>query len=100
MKITLILKTIILTSLTSLVLTSCMDTKEVEKEWTSFVYPDKQNKKRSVKIGVYESLEQCQEASKKKLIEIQAEKIGFYKCGYGCAFNKAMKSDICKRMEE
>lgn len=101
MKKTNTLKTIILATFASLLLTSCIGSEDKkEKEWTSFVYPDKQNRKRSVKIGVYEDLQQCRQASKEKLIEIKAENIGFYKCGFGCTFHEGMKNDICKRMEK
>ncbi len=93
-----IFKTILLTSIISLIFTSCSNTTN-EEEWTSFVYPDKQNQKRSIKVGVYKSYKECKKASQEKLLDIKANELGFYKCGLGCIFHEGMKNDICTKMK-
>lgn len=68
------------------------------QEWTLFIFPDKNNSKRSMKQGVYPSLKMCQEASNAKLIQIDALEAGFSECGLNCSFHEGMKSVICERV--
>ncbi|AXH15242.1 hypothetical protein CRU99_03915 [Malaciobacter mytili] len=68
----------------------------VKEEWTSFIYPDKENTKRSMKSGVYATLNECKEASLNKLKSLGLE--GDYICGLNCTFNEEMKTEVCKKM--
>lgn len=68
----------------------------IKEEWTSFIYPDKENIKRSMKNGVYPTLKQCQEASLNKIKLLSLD--GDYKCGLNCTFNEGMKTEVCKQM--
>jgi hypothetical protein len=89
-------KTILLSGLILFILNGC-GSKEAEK-WTAYVYPDKQNSKRSVQVGEFSTLKACQEASKTKMIELDVVTRGSYKCGLNCSYHEGMKTQICKKM--
>lgn len=70
-----------------------------EENWTSYIYPDKNHKKRSLKLEKeYKSIEECKDSSKKYLMENQLKSNGFFKCGLNCKYNENMKIEICERM--
>ncbi len=69
---------------------------DIKEEWTSFIYPDKKNVKRSMKSGVYPTLKECKEASLNKIKSLGLD--GDYKCGLNCTFNETMKTEVCKKM--
>lgn len=68
--------------------------------WTSYIYPDKANEKRSMENGVYPSLKECQEASLAKLTLLKLQTRGNYKCGLDCSYHEGMKTQICKEMKQ
>lgn len=71
-----------------------------EKEWTSFIYPDKQNTKRSLKSPVtFESLEECKKQTQEQIDNNNLTN-AFYKCGLNCSFHDGMKLEICQEMHE
>lgn len=88
-------KIVLSMSIVLLVLTGCGQ-KEDEK-WTAYVYPDKQNNKRSLEVGVYSNLKECKEASIVKLADLGIS-TGSYKCGLNCMYHEGMKTQICKKM--
>ncbi|XPV69968.1 MAG: hypothetical protein ACNI25_05180 [Halarcobacter sp.] len=93
-------KIVLLSVLLSLLLTGCIGGGDSKKEWSALIYPDKNNTKRSKKIGVYPKLEQCQEASKAELVKLGLETSGTYKCGLNCKYHEGMKVDICESLTD
>ena len=90
-------KNILLIAL-SIVFTACVGDKEEEK-WNSFIYPDKQNNKRSLKSPIiFKSLEECQKESLKQLEILNFSKVGTYKCGLNCGYHEGMKLEVCEKM--
>ncbi|PPK62926.1 hypothetical protein B0F89_101125 [Malaciobacter marinus] len=87
---------IVLASLIFLLSACSNETKK--EEWTSWVYPDKSNTKRSMKNGVYKSLEECKQASINKIEELDLSKKASYKCGLNCTYHENMKTDVCKKI--
>jgi hypothetical protein len=69
-----------------------------EGVWTSFIYPDKNNKKRNMTHGEFPNLQLCQEASYAKLQSMDLTARGFSECGLNCTFHEGMKSLICEQM--
>lgn len=94
------MKIILLSMITLLVLTGCLggDNKSSEGVWTSFIYPDKANIKRSMEYGKFQSLEECTKASVDKLNELGLSQRGFVECGLNCSFNEGMKTLVCERV--
>lgn len=93
------IKNIFLAAATIFILAACYGEKE-PKQWTSFIYPDKQNHKRSMENGIYPSLKICQDASIAKLKTLNLESRGEYKCGLDCQYHEGMKTQICKQMKK
>ncbi len=89
-------RTIVLTSLTLLLFTGCFGEAEPE-QWTSLIYPDKENTKRSKKHGIYPTLEECRKASLLELSNLKLENKGTYQCGLNCNYHDGMKVDICEK---
>ncbi len=89
---------LLLTAITaSLLFTACAE-KGPEK-WTAYIYPDKSNSKRSMALKeVFPNLKACQEASIKKLEELDLTTRGFYECGLHCEYHDGMKTQICEKM--
>lgn len=69
-----------------------------EAVWTSFIYPDKNNKKRNMEYGKFPSLQMCQEASYEKLKNMDLLTRGFTECGLNCSFHDGMKTLICEEI--
>ncbi len=90
-------KTSILTIFLIFVLGGCFggDTKQ---EWTSLIYPDKNNSKRSKKHAVFATLEECKKGSIEELKKLGLEESGDYQCGLNCKYNEGMKVDICEKV--
>ncbi len=93
------IKNLLLAATTVFILTACMGEAEPQ-EWTSFIYPDKTNQKRSMESGIYPSLKICQEASIAKLKTLDLQSRGDYRCGLDCQYHEGMKTQICKQMKK
>lgn len=93
-------KTIIFSILAAFLLSGCFGGDASDKQWTSLIYPDKNNSKRSKKHGVYPSLEECKKASLLELKTLGLEGKGDYQCGLNCEFHEGMKLDICEQMSK
>lgn len=93
-------KTIFWASLASLLFTGCIGGESAKEEWTGFIYPDKTNTKRSKAFGKYETLEQCQKASKNELEKLNLTTRGYYECGLNCEYHEGMKVEICEKMSK
>lgn len=91
------IKNILLLSITIFVLSGCMG-KDNNEEWTSWIYPDKQNIKRSLKGNTFKTLKECKEASLLKMKALGIEKSGDYNCGLNCKFHEGMKTEVCEKM--
>lgn len=89
------IKTLVLTSLVLILFTACFG-EVTPKEWTSLIYPDKQNTKRSKKNGIYPTLEECRKASLLELSNLKLEEKGTYNCALNCTFHEGMKVEICE----
>lgn len=91
-------KSLTLTICTAILLTGCFGEKKEEK-WHSFIYPDKQNTKRSLKSPMtFKSLQECKDESQKQLKIMKLENSGTFKCGLNCEFHDGMKLEICEKM--
>lgn len=93
-------KTILLSALSVFLLTGCLGGADGEKKWTALIYPDKDNNKRSKKLGIYLSLEECRKASKLELSNLGLETRGSYQCGLNCEYHEGMKLDICESLTD
>jgi hypothetical protein len=93
-------KSIIFSILLALVFTACIGGGNTKEEWTSLIYPDKANSKRSKKNGIYKTLEECKKASKAELDRLGLSQRGFYQCGLNCSFNEGAKMDICEKLSK
>ncbi|AXH09934.1 hypothetical protein CP960_07005 [Malaciobacter halophilus] len=80
-----------------LFLNACSNNNQ-KQQWTSWIYPDKNHIKRSMKNGVYNSLEECKQASINKIEELNISNKATYKCGLNCSFHEGMKTEICQKM--
>lgn len=93
-------KTLLFSAALALLFTGCIGGDSSKQEWTSLIYPEKTNTKRSKKNGVYQTLEQCQKASKDELVKIGLTTRGDYQCGLNCEFHEGMKVDICEKLSK
>lgn len=91
-------KTIIFTILAAFLFSGCGELPE--QEWTSLIYPDKNNSKRNKKSGIYNTLEECKQASILELDKLGFKDRGDYKCGLNCNYHEGMKVDICEKMSK
>jgi hypothetical protein len=93
------IKNILFATLTLSVFTGCFFGGETKEEWTSYIYPDKTNTKRSmISPSKFPTLEVCREVSLGVLKEKELETAGTYKCGKNCSYHEGMKLDICEEM--
>lgn len=91
-------KNLLLLTITALLFSACIGEKKEEK-WHSFIYPDKENNKRSLKSPiVFKNLQECQDESIKQLEILKITDIGTYKCGLNCEFHDGMKLEVCEKM--
>lgn len=93
-------KTIILSILSIFVLSGCFGVGNNEQEWTSLIYPDKNNTKRSKKFAIFKTLEECKKSSLEELKNLGLETRGDYQCGLNCKYHEGMKLDICEKLEK
>lgn len=89
-------KTIIFASLSLFLFAGCFGDADPE-QWTSLIYPDKNNTKRSKKHGIYPTLEECRKSSLQELSNLDLKEIGTYQCGLNCNYHEGMKLDICEK---
>ena len=89
--------TLIFTCLTIFLFAGCFGGDNTKEEWTSLIYPDKSNTKRSKKHGIYPTLEECRKASIIELKNLGLENKGDYTCGLNCTYHDGMKVDICEQ---
>lgn len=66
------------------------------KEWTAWVYADRDNLAKSETLTGFETFEGCQEAAITKLRSYQSPDNGDYECGYMCRYDQTMQTNICK----
>lgn len=92
-------KIALLSTLSLLLLSGCFGSGSKEEKWTSFIYPDKSNQKRSMKFAEFNSLKECKDASINRLKSLGFEQRGYFKCGLNCEYHEGMKTEICERME-
>ncbi|RXJ89126.1 hypothetical protein CRV01_10950 [Arcobacter sp. CECT 8983] len=93
-------KTLLLSIFASVILSGCFGGQQKEQTWTSLIYPDKSNEKRSKKYKVFKTLEQCQIESKKELERLNLNTRGTYQCGLNCEYHEGMKLDICEKLSK
>jgi hypothetical protein len=95
------IKNILLATLTLTLFTGCIFGTDAEEKWTSYIYPDKTNTKRSlISPATFPSLEVCRQVSLGVLKEKDLEENGTYKCGKNCNYHEGMKLDICEEMKK
>ena len=95
------IKSLLLIATTSLLFTGCFFGGDKEEKWTAFIYPDKNNTKRSLKSPMtFETLEECKTESKKQLQRMGLLEVGTYKCGLNCEYHEGMKVEVCQRHEQ
>ncbi len=93
-------KLITLSILSTIIFTGCIGGGNEKQEWSALIFPDKNNTKRSKKIGTYPTLEECQKASKDELTKLDLTSTGTYKCGLNCKYHEGMKIDICEKLAD
>ena len=61
---------------------------QIEDEWRGFLYPDRDNLRDSVELGVFESLEVCRDAARShsEFVQLNSD----YKCGLNCKSRDGM----------
>lgn len=91
-------KLILFSVCTILLFGGCFGDKGPEK-WTGFVFPDKDNTKRSLEITEFSSLDECRKASLEKIKELDLKKAN-YECGLNCIYNDGLKTKICEKMSK
>lgn len=94
------MRTLYLGLVAAFLFTGCLGGSEQNSEgtWTSFIYPDKQNLKRSMEYGQFNTLDECTQASVKKINELGLAQRGFIECGLNCSFHEGMKTLVCERV--
>ena len=91
-------KNVLLLTTTALLFAGCIGESK-EEIWHSFIYPDKQNSKRSLKSPItFKSLQECQTESIKQLEILKISDVGTYKCGLNCEYHEGMKIEVCEKM--
>uniref|UniRef100_UPI004047DF03 hypothetical protein n=1 Tax=Aliarcobacter sp. TaxID=2321116 RepID=UPI004047DF03 len=91
-------KNIILLASIGLLLGGCFGG-EKETKWTAFIYPDKEDTKKSVKSPMtFDSLEECKKVSLLEIKNQGLENKAIFKCGLNCKYHEGMKMEICEKM--
>lgn len=93
-------KSIIVAALSVLFLAGCLGGDNSKQEWTSLIYPDKENTKRSKASGVFNTLEECKKASISELEKLGLSTRGTYQCGLNCSYHEGMKVEICEKLSK
>lgn len=52
--------------------------------WAGFVYPDRNNLLTDIKIGAFNSLEECRDAALARIETVSSVGTADYECGYKC----------------
>lgn len=60
-----------------------------KQDWQGFVYQNKHNLAKDIKLGHFSTLEECRSFSQKALLELNALTSGDYECGLNCKVNGA-----------
>lgn len=94
------IKTLIFSAFIAMTFSACFGGGSGEEQWTSLIYPDKNNTKRSKKYAVYPTLEECKAGSIKELENLGLKDKGDYQCGLNCEFHEGMKVDICEKLSK
>lgn len=94
------LKTILLAISITFIFSGCLGGDKSKQEWTSYIYPDKNNTKRSKIHGIYQTLEECEKASVLELEKLGLSTRGKYWCGLNCKYDEGMKVDLCEKRPE
>ncbi len=58
-----------------------------KQDWQGFVYQNKHNLAKDIKLGHFSTLEECRSFSQKALLELNALTTGDYECGLNCKVN-------------
>ena len=91
------IKNLALLALTATLFSGCLFGDKDPDVWTAYLYPDKDNTKRTVIVPVkYPTFETCKEASLDLLKKRGLEDSGTFKCGKNCEYHEGMKIDICE----
>jgi len=93
-------KLLFLSIFAAIFFSGCFGGGDSKQEWTSLIYPDKTNTKRSKKLGIYPTLQECQKASKAELTRLDLTASGDFKCGLNCEYHEGMKVDICEKLSD
>ncbi len=92
------LKNLLLLTATTLILSGCFG-EEKEAQWTAYIYPDKENTKRSVKSPItFKTLKECKEASIEQINNQNLKNSAIFKCGLNCSWHDGMKIEVCEKM--
>ncbi|ADG93569.1 hypothetical protein Arnit_1915 [Arcobacter nitrofigilis DSM 7299] len=95
------IRNILLICLTLGIFTGCFFDGEKKEEWTSYIYPDKTNTKRSmISPTKFPTFATCRDVSLGVLKEKGLETKGTFKCGKNCSYHEGMKVDICEEMRQ
>lgn len=90
------IKNILFISIIVSIFTGCFSSSGEEK-WTIYIYPDKDNTKRTLIAPVkFPTYEICKKEAELFLEEKGLVTKGSYKCGKNCKFHDGMKLDICE----
>jgi len=70
------------------------------EEWTGFAYPNKNNLTTHIKVGEFETLQHCRDATLKYLSSLNAIYKGDYKCGLNCEFKPEWQTNVCEETKK
>lgn len=91
-------KNLTMIAILSFIFSGCFGEKKEEK-WTAFIYPDKENTKRSVKSPMtFATLQECKDAAIEQINNQNLQTSAIFKCGLNCSFHEGMKVEICEKM--
>lgn len=92
------IKNLLAITCVAVLLSGCFGEKKEEK-WISFIYPDKENTKRSLKSPVtFSTLQECKDQTIDQMKKMKITETGTFKCGLNCEFHDGMKLEICEKM--
>lgn len=83
----------------TLLLSGCIGEPK-DEIWTGWVYPSKENTKRSVEIGQFKSFNECKVSAQNKMKSLDVETSGFFKCGLNCEFSESYKMLVCEEVRK
>ena len=65
--------------------------------WSVFVYPDRDNLLTDIKLGAFDSLEECRDAAISKIEQVSSITRADYECGYEC--DGGTSGGLCEKTE-